>query len=596
MTFRDHFPNPTPSIEKALALIESTGQVHLCMKWAKPGQDQELKLKFMEQLLKLDEQYPGGLKTYCDNAKKLLAASKQGDNPYEGCKPCVPNGVSLSPEQLEFKAMETKGLQALASTGFIMVAGGLGERLGYSGIKIALPSETTTNKSFIQVYIENILAYQAKARQATGTHLELPLAIMTSGDTHDMTVNFLSQHKNFGMSPKQLVIMKQEKVPSLVNNQAHFVCEENNPYEIETKPHGHGDVHVLMQLTGTGNKWLSQGIRHVVFFQDTNGVVFNAIPAALGVSVCNEFEVNSITVPRRAGEAAGGIVKLEKNNGESLTINVEYNQLDPLLRATINPNGDVADQTGYSPYPGNINVLVFALQPYMENLAKSGGLIPEFVNPKYADAQKENFKKPTRLECMMQDYPKLLSAEAKVGFTSFPREFCFSAVKNNLVDAAAKSTSQLPPESASSGEMDFYAVHRHKLTLSGAQIETPQPCSFKNIQFIPGPRVVLSGSFASTLEELRSKIANVSISARSTLVIEGDDVHIDGLKLDGKLVIKAEPGAKIKIKNLTVTNQGDELVETQGDEPEEIIIRGYRIVEKESRQILLANGEQTISQ
>ena len=31
-----------------------------------------------------------------------------------------------------------------------------------------------------------------------------------------------------------------------------------------------------------------------------------------------------------------------------------------------------------------------------------GGLVPEFVNPKYADAAKNKFKKPTRLECMMQ--------------------------------------------------------------------------------------------------------------------------------------------------------------------------------------------------
>lgn len=30
------------------------------------------------------------------------------------------------------------------------------------------------------------------------------------------------------------------------------------------------------------------------------------------------------------------------------------------------------------------------------------GLVPEFVNPKYADASKNRFKKPTRLECMMQ--------------------------------------------------------------------------------------------------------------------------------------------------------------------------------------------------
>lgn len=42
-----------------------------------------------------------------------------------------------------------------------------------------------------------------------------------------------------------------------------------------------------------------------------------------------------------------------------MVINVEYNQLDPLLRATGHADGDVNDETGYSPYPGNINQVTF---------------------------------------------------------------------------------------------------------------------------------------------------------------------------------------------------------------------------------------------
>lgn len=40
-------------------------------------------------------------------------------------------------------------------------------------------------------------------------------------------------------------------------------------------------------------------------------------------------------------------------------INVEYNQLDPLLRATGYPDGDANSETGYSPFPGNINQVIF---------------------------------------------------------------------------------------------------------------------------------------------------------------------------------------------------------------------------------------------
>lgn len=45
-------------------------------------------------------------------------------------------------------------------------------------------------------------------------------------------------------------------------------------------------------------------------------------------------------------QAIGAIATLRHKDGRSLTINVEYNQLDPLLRSTINKEGDVNDKTG----------------------------------------------------------------------------------------------------------------------------------------------------------------------------------------------------------------------------------------------------------
>ena len=220
-----------------------------------------------------------------------------------------------------------------------------------------------------------------------------------------------------------------------------------------------------MYSTGTASSWRSAGVKWVVFFQDTNGLAFLTLPAMLGVSVELGLDVNSLAIPRVAKQAVGAITKLVHTDGRTMTVNVEYNQvgyaegrekergerergerergreregrggenvvmgsffhsnaslphqLDPLLRATGSAGGDVNDPaTGRSPYPGNINQLVFAMEPYVATLHRTRGAMPEFVNPKYADAAKMAFKKPTRLECMMQDYPKLLGPEAKVRF------------------------------------------------------------------------------------------------------------------------------------------------------------------------------------
>ena len=73
----------------------------------------------------------------------------------------------------------------------------------------------------------------------------------------------------------------------------------------------------------------------------------------LGVSAKEDYDVNSLAVPRKAQEAIGAITCLTHTDGRKMTINVEYNQLDPLLRATISPEGDSNDSSGWSPFPGN---------------------------------------------------------------------------------------------------------------------------------------------------------------------------------------------------------------------------------------------------
>jgi UDP-sugar pyrophosphorylase len=75
------------------------------------------------------------------------------------------------------------------------------------------------------------------------------------------------------------------------------------------------------------------------------------------VSVKYNYDMNSLAVPRKAKEAIGGIAALRKSDGSMLTINVEYNLLDPLLRASGWADGDVNDESGYSPFPGLIAVL-----------------------------------------------------------------------------------------------------------------------------------------------------------------------------------------------------------------------------------------------
>lgn len=357
-----------------------------------------------EQVVELDSDFPGGLAEYCDRARVLLNNSKMGLNPFEGFVPEIPTGIRVETNSKEFHEHEMLGMTQMKSTCFVLVAGGLGERLGFSSIKIGLPL-TLLDKDlcYLKYYCDYISAFETRARRSLNEFeamedFYIPFCIMTSGDTHEKTVSLLDQEKYFGLRKDQVTIVKQEKVPALLNNDAKFSVSPDK-LEIETKPHGHGDVHTLLHQHNVIQKWAQMNKKWVIFFQDTNALVFRAIPSAIGISTERDFDVNSICVPRKPGDAMGGMATLTNIEAKKkITINIEYNQLEPLLINTWNSKGDIPDDDGNSHFPGNINVLIFKVSTYLDTLDRTGGLIPEFVNPKYKDETKDEFKSATRLE------------------------------------------------------------------------------------------------------------------------------------------------------------------------------------------------------
>jgi UDP-sugar pyrophosphorylase len=602
-------PNVALLSEEQVALATSLlrlKQDHLFEDWPEAGSDDTGKIRLMEQLQAVDAVYPGGLAGYITKAVALLESSAAGTNPFEGYAPSVPEGEDLLYGDEEYHAMEAKGLEAAAKLGFVLVAGGLGERLGYSGIKVALPVELASEKSFLQMYADWILALQSRVRASTGdVAVELPLAIMTSGDTDAPTRALLEAEGYMGLAKSQVTIMMQDKVPALQDNLARLVVDGKDRWSLATKPHGHGDVHHLLHRTGLAKRWKEQGKEWVFFFQDTNPLVIHALVPMLGVSVDRHYDMNSLCVPRRAGEAAGAITKLQHIDGHDLTINVEYNQLDPLLRATPGyEKGDVDDpETGFSPFPGNVNNLLVYLPSYERVISgPDAGVVEEFVNPKYKDMTRTAFKKPTRLECMMQDFPKLLAKElrheAKVGFTTMERWLTFSPAKNDPVAGATSAAKGAPPGSPSSSEADFYEARRITLEkVTDMTLERGEEKMYAGMPLVMTPAVVFAPSFAVTSEEVARKVKGGKISARSVLVVEGEGVAlVENLELDGALVISAAPGATVSVKGLKVQNKGWEWKELasggEGDAsvPEELRIRGFEVAKHETMEVFITEA------
>eukprot|EP00912_Choanoflagellata_sp_UC4_P002300 UC4_evm2s1447 len=559
------------------------------------------------QINQLNDSYSGGLVAYVEKARRLLADSRDGVNPFDGMWPEDAFGVTVDFGSQEFLDLEARGLAAAAESAFVLVAGGLGERLGYNGIKISLPVEITSGRCYLQHYVQHIQSFE-RCASINGSHAPIPLAIMTSDDTHEATVKLLEENGYFGLTREQVTILKQEKVAAICDNNGRIAVKDGL---IQTKPHGHGDVHALLSSSGLAKTWAAAGRRYIVFFQDTNSLSFRQLVVGLGVSEREGLDGNLMTGPRVAKDAAGSIIRMRRTDGSSLTMNVEYNQLDAVLRATIQPQGDINESNGLSRFPANTNQLIFSIPTYVQILEQNGGKVPEFVNPKYADKEKTKFKKPTRLECMMQDillqmndidhrvaYTLITDLTAKerpqdvstTGWRPKASINLYCPVKNNIKDAASKAKSGNYPACASAGEAAYYAAGCRMLEIAGASVGFPldetwgkDDCSI----CVPcHPQVVLEPSFAPSHGVLLNRLTcpgNIRITSNSSLVVRGEGVTIGSLDLDGALVIEAARGTKLHVDGLVVRNKGwrRSALRDEYDYPEELKIRGYEIINDE---------------
>ena len=83
--------------------------------------------------------------------------------------------------------MEKIGERELENLCFVLIAGGLGERLGYSGIKISLPvSIIEENYSYMMYYCQYVLACEERAKKLNpnqGPDFYVPLGIMVSSSS-----------------------------------------------------------------------------------------------------------------------------------------------------------------------------------------------------------------------------------------------------------------------------------------------------------------------------------------------------------------------------------------------------------------------------
>lgn len=525
--------------------------------------------------------YFGGVEQYVRNGKRLFLEMKNPEPEFLSID--IPSNLYEAPSLFErsdeLTMLEWEGVRLAQRCVFVLVAGGLGERLGYSGIKLSLPVETATKCCYLEHYLKWI-------NHIAGPNA--PVVIMTSGETHDKTQQLLP-HVSPGMHNVHL--LKQETVFCFSDISAHLALKDG---KLLRKPHGHGDVHALLYratdpLSGKRlvDIWRLQGYSYVVFFQDTNATATLTIPLSLAISARERLSMNFTCIPREPKEAIGLLCDVRMHGtGVAATRVVEYNKLDDLSNLLAKPV-EHSCATGKSQnlsFPGSVNTLILHLDDYATVLAKSHGTVPEFINPKFIDDEKTKFK-PARIETLMQDVALLFDAEKyKIGGTNFPR-LTYQPVKNSLQDGVQKALKEQSPYCATTGERDFYEVMRQRLQAAGLKLPRclTDNCDVtvgggikvKLLPVVVADVVAMGASLEDITRVLFPNPEAVKISERSVLIIQGR-VRVESLVLDGALRLVGpmeEHLPPFVVSDLSVNNTGWVVRSVRDDEDVDEIVR-----------------------
>lgn len=334
-----------------------------------------------------------------------------------------------SGNQIDFAAGKEMISQGLM--GCLIVAGGQGTRLHFDGPKGMFPVTPHEHKSLFQLFAEKVAAAGRRAKRT------LPLAIMTSPNNHHETVAFFQSHRFFGLDPQQVSFFSQSTLP-LLDKSGNLFLESKDT--LAAGPDGNGLALHHFFHSGLWSTWYQQGVRALNFIVIDNPLAdpFDAELLGYHQHCHNDITVKCV-LRKHAREKVGVLAQLHSSgNGDKLqverskkkTVIVEYSELPESLADLVQSDGLL--MFSYA------NISYCFSMDFIKKTVPNSLLMPlhkAFKAASYLDnaGHTQRATKPIawKFETFIFD---LLPMTEKVGALLYPRDQCFSPLKNSEGD------------------------------------------------------------------------------------------------------------------------------------------------------------------
>ena len=218
--------------QEAYEKLEKYGQLHVLKYY------EELSGEEKEELLSQIEQTDFEVLSLCKKKETLNPRGK-----------IEPIEVMQLPEIEEKKSEYTKiGLDAIRAgkVGAVLLAGGMGTRLGSDAPKGVYNIGLTKDVFIFQRLIENLMDVVNQAGAW------VPLYVMTSDKNHDATVSFFEEKKYFGYNADYVTFFMQDMAPAC-DYEGRVYLEAK--HKMSTSPNGNGGWFLSMMIRSERQAW-----------------------------------------------------------------------------------------------------------------------------------------------------------------------------------------------------------------------------------------------------------------------------------------------------------------------------------------------------
>ena len=217
--------------------------------------------------------------------------------------------------------------------GAVLLAGGMGTRLGSDNPKGMYDIGLTKPVYIFQRIIENLLDVVNEAK--TWIHL----FIMTSDKNHEKTTSFFAEKNYFGYDKEHIHFFRQDMAPAS-DYQGNIYLEEKG--KLATSPNGNGGWYSSMKNAGFIELLHKEGIKYLNVFAVDNVLQRIADPCFIGAVAGRKCQVGAKVVRKNHPDEKVGVMCLEDNHPSI----IEYYELTDELWDTVLENGEPAYNFG----------------------------------------------------------------------------------------------------------------------------------------------------------------------------------------------------------------------------------------------------------